>query len=78
MPVVGEPVEVGAGEGDAQERRAESAQRPDFDGDIEAMSLWAGQAVGLVRREQPAAEIMRELVEGARSVMLSSGGIAAR
>jgi NAD(P)H-dependent flavin oxidoreductase YrpB (nitropropane dioxygenase family) len=52
--------------------------RPDFDGDIEAMSLWAGQAVGLVRREQPAAEIMRELVEGARSVMLSSGGIAAR
>jgi NAD(P)H-dependent flavin oxidoreductase YrpB (nitropropane dioxygenase family) len=52
--------------------------RPDFDGDIEAMSLWAGQAVGLVRREQPASEIVREFVEEARSAMHSVAGLAAR
>ena len=52
--------------------------RPDFEGDIEAMSLWAGQGVGLVRRVQPAGEIVRELVEEARSVMVSGGRLAAR
>jgi nitronate monooxygenase len=30
-------------------------------GDIEALSLWAGQAVALVKRRQPAAEIVAEL-----------------
>jgi nitronate monooxygenase len=30
-------------------------------GDIEALSLWAGQSVGLVKRVQPAAEIVAEL-----------------
>ena len=36
-------------------------------GDIDAFPLWAGQGVGLVRRAQPAAEIVREIVEEARS-----------
>ena len=75
-----------AGEGDAIGRVGDEVllryeavtPRPDFDGDIEAMSLWAGQGVGLVGREQPAAEIVRELVEEARSVMLSGGRLAAR
>jgi nitronate monooxygenase len=31
-------------------------------GDVEALSLWAGQSVGLARRRQPAAEIVAELV----------------
>lgn len=31
-------------------------------GDIDALSLWAGQSVALVNRVQPAAEIVRELV----------------
>ncbi len=31
-------------------------------GEIEALSLWAGQSVGLAKREQPAAEIVAELV----------------
>jgi NAD(P)H-dependent flavin oxidoreductase YrpB (nitropropane dioxygenase family) len=74
-----------AGEGDAIGRAGDElllryeavTPRPDFDGDIEAMSLWAGQAVGLVRREQAAAEIVRELVQEARSAMLA-GGLAAR
>jgi nitronate monooxygenase len=32
-------------------------------GDIEALSMWSGQGIGLVDRVQPAAEIVRELVE---------------
>jgi hypothetical protein len=31
-------------------------------GEIEALSLWAGQSVALARRPQPAAEIVAELV----------------
>jgi nitronate monooxygenase len=30
-------------------------------GDVGALSLWAGQSVGLVKRTQPAAEIVAEL-----------------
>ena len=33
-------------------------------GDIEALSLWAGQSVALARQPQPAAEIVAELVSG--------------
>ena len=33
-------------------------------GEIEALSLWAGQSVALVNQRQPAAEIMHELVSG--------------
>jgi nitronate monooxygenase len=38
-------------------------------GAIEAMSLWAGESVGSVRRMQPAAEIMRELVDEAERLL---------
>lgn len=40
-----------------------------FEGDIEAMALWAGQGVGLVDRVQPAGEIVRELDEDATSIL---------
>jgi NAD(P)H-dependent flavin oxidoreductase YrpB (nitropropane dioxygenase family) len=33
-------------------------------GDVEALSLWAGQSVALARQRQPAAEIIAELVSG--------------
>jgi nitronate monooxygenase len=33
-------------------------------GDIEALSLWAGQSVALARRPEPAADIVAELVSG--------------
>jgi nitronate monooxygenase len=33
-------------------------------GEVEALSLWAGQSVALARRTQPAAEIVSELVSG--------------
>lgn len=38
-------------------------------GDVEAMSMWAGQGVGLVRSVQPAAEIVSELWSDARQIM---------
>ena len=43
--------------------------RDDHEGDIEAFPLWAGQGVGLVTRRQPAAEIVREIVDGAERVI---------
>jgi len=41
----------------------------DAEGDIDALSLWAGQSVGLVTKLQPASEIVCEIVEEARSVL---------
>jgi NAD(P)H-dependent flavin oxidoreductase YrpB (nitropropane dioxygenase family) len=41
----------------------------DATGDIESMALLAGQSVGLVREITPAADIVRELVEGARQII---------
>ncbi len=41
----------------------------DFKGEIEALSLWAGQCVGLADRQQPAADIVHEIIEEARAVM---------
>ena len=41
----------------------------DATGDIESMALLAGQGVGLVREVKPAAEIVREMFEGARQII---------
>jgi nitronate monooxygenase len=50
----------------------------DATGDIEAMALLAGQGVGLVRELTPAADIGRDLVEGARQIIEQRlGGIVA-
>ena len=40
-------------------------------GRVDAMALYAGESVGAVKRVQPAAEILRELAEGAESVQRS-------
>ena len=42
----------------------------DAAGDIESMDLLAGQGVGLVREIKPAAEIVRELIDEARGIIL--------
>ncbi len=44
-------------------------------GDLEAMANYAGQSVGLVRRVQPAVDIVREVADEARGVLaqLASG-----
>jgi NAD(P)H-dependent flavin oxidoreductase YrpB (nitropropane dioxygenase family) len=39
------------------------------EGDIDAMSLWAGQSVGLVSKVQPAGEIVREIMDDARAIL---------
>jgi nitronate monooxygenase len=48
--------------GSAIPRYASSTPVEGLDGDIDAMSLWAGQSVALAKRVQPAAEIVAELV----------------
>jgi NAD(P)H-dependent flavin oxidoreductase YrpB (nitropropane dioxygenase family) len=42
----------------------------DTEGDIDALSLWAGQSVGLVHKVQPAAEIVQEIASEARAILL--------
>jgi NAD(P)H-dependent flavin oxidoreductase YrpB (nitropropane dioxygenase family) len=41
----------------------------DTEGDIDALSLWAGQSVGLVSKLQPAGEIVREITEEATLIL---------
>ena len=41
----------------------------DAEGDIEALSLWAGQSVGLVSKVQPAGEIVREIAFDAEAIL---------
>jgi NAD(P)H-dependent flavin oxidoreductase YrpB (nitropropane dioxygenase family) len=43
------------------------------DGDIDALALWSGQGVGLVRRVQPAADIVHEIWRGARGTLARLG-----
>src|SRR3954462_9793034 len=45
----------------------------DVEGDIDALSLWAGQSVGLVSKLQPAGEIVREIAEEARMIIKKIG-----
>jgi nitronate monooxygenase len=42
---------------------------PDTIGEIEPLSLWSGQGVALVRKVQPAAEIVREMNEEANRIV---------
>lgn len=42
---------------------------PDAEGDIEGLSLWAGQGVAGVARAQPAGEIVREIMDDAAAVL---------
>ena len=48
---------------------AGALRRAVIDGDVEQGSLMAGQSVGLVRRIQPTAEIVAELVEQTASAL---------
>ncbi|HXG92001.1 MAG TPA: nitronate monooxygenase [Blastocatellia bacterium] len=45
-------------------------------GDIESMAMLAGQGVGLVHEIKPAAEIIREIAEGARQIIESRLDVA--
>lgn len=53
-----------------QVRRYESyTATAELEGNIEALSLWAGQGVGLVNQVQPAADIVREIANDARDAI---------
>jgi NAD(P)H-dependent flavin oxidoreductase YrpB (nitropropane dioxygenase family) len=66
----GEGDVVAASAGGAPLRRYQSATpRAGDTGDIDALSLWAGQGVGLVRKVQPAGDIVREVAEEARAAI---------
>jgi NAD(P)H-dependent flavin oxidoreductase YrpB (nitropropane dioxygenase family) len=46
---------------------------PDTIGEIEPLSLWSGQGVAVVRKVQPAAEIVREMNEQAKNILRRLG-----
>jgi NAD(P)H-dependent flavin oxidoreductase YrpB (nitropropane dioxygenase family) len=50
-------------------RYASATPGPDAEGDIDALSLWAGQGVAGVAQAMPAADIVREIAEDARRVL---------
>jgi NAD(P)H-dependent flavin oxidoreductase YrpB (nitropropane dioxygenase family) len=45
------------------------APSPDTEGDIDALSLWAGQSVGLVSKRQAAGDIVREIANEAEATL---------
>jgi NAD(P)H-dependent flavin oxidoreductase YrpB (nitropropane dioxygenase family) len=55
-------------------RYASTTPGPEAEGDIEALSLWAGQSVGRVHEVKPAGEIVREIADEARAVLRSLAG----
>jgi len=63
--VVGENVVPSTGQRTPVRRFAAASPTRDTTGAIGAMSLWAGESVGEVRRLQPAAQIVRELADDA-------------
>jgi enoyl-[acyl-carrier protein] reductase II len=52
---------------------AGALRRAVIDGDVESGSVMAGQSVGMVKREEPVAEILTELVEEAAAALGSRG-----
>jgi NAD(P)H-dependent flavin oxidoreductase YrpB (nitropropane dioxygenase family) len=73
-PGEGEVVATSASRGPIERYRSYTPAA-DVEGDIDALSLWAGQGVGLVSRVQPAAEIVREVAEEARAALRSLQGL---
>lgn len=67
-PGEGEIIATSKAKGDV--RRYQSyTPAPDTVGDVEACSMWSGQGVGLVRKTQPAAEIVNEIMAQARATL---------
>jgi enoyl-[acyl-carrier protein] reductase II len=52
---------------------AGALRRAAIDGDVETGSVMAGQSVGMVNREEPVADIIRELVDEAAAALESRG-----
>jgi nitronate monooxygenase len=67
-----EVVAVSASRGDIK-RYMPTAPISDVEGDIDALPMWAGQGVGLVKRIQPAGEIVREIDAAAQVILTRLG-----
>ncbi|MDP3416674.1 nitronate monooxygenase family protein [Falsiroseomonas sp.] len=67
-PREGEVVATSVSRGPIQRYRSYTPT-PDAEGDIDALSLWAGQGVGLVSHVQPAGDIVRDIAEDARATL---------
>ena len=67
-PGEGEVIAISPGRGELVRYSAYTVAS-DTDGDIEALSMWAGQSVGLVSSVQSASDIVTEIVEEARSIL---------
>jgi len=67
-----EIVAISASRGEIK-RYMPTAPINDVEGDIDALPMWAGQGVGLVRKLQPAAEIVREINAEADDVLARLG-----
>ena len=57
------------------ERYASTSARVGLTGDIEALSLWAGQSVGLIDAVLPAGEIVRQLATEAAAALGAGAGL---
>ncbi len=57
------------------ERYSAIAPYTDVTGDLEGLSNWAGQGVGLVTRIQPAADIVKEIAEETVPVMRKANNL---
>jgi nitronate monooxygenase len=57
------------GAGQPVVRYSSTSPNAGMTGDVEAVSLWAGQSVGLVDRVRPAGDIVRELAEEAAAAL---------
>lgn len=69
-PGEGDVVAVSASRGPIERYRSYTPA-PDASGDIDALSLWAGQGVGLVNWAQPAGDIVRQIANEARATLRS-------
>ena len=66
----GEGEVIASSRSDGEIVRYQSCTRgTDAEGDIDALSLWAGQSVGLVSEIKPAGEIVCEIVAQAQSTL---------
>jgi len=72
-PNEGEVIAKSASQGDVV-RYTSLTPRPDVEGTIEALSLWAGQSAAIVRKVQPAAEIVSEIYREAQAVLRQLAG----
>ena len=66
-------IEMGEAQLQIEHYWAGALKRAVIDGDVESGSVMAGQSVGMVKREEPVADIIRELVDEAAAALESRG-----